>query len=147
MVSKADKVEKQPMFLSTAGYESNAIAYAMMKSGLFVKCECSLMNDNPMAFDDEHISPRDTYVGNAVTEKDIGEYADFIKAFGGSRNGIKLPLHCVCALNENDTARISFISTGATEGIVSFTGDVDRQRAGKLFKRLCELCVSISNGE
>ena len=110
------KMASAPHLFSTKGYDSKKLAYTIVSCGLFVKCECSAVNDNPQEFDKEYIVPRDMYIGDVITGKSLGTYHDFIKKLGS--NSI---LHCTCALDKTDVERITFISLSDSEGMVSFT--------------------------
>jgi hypothetical protein len=119
---------------NTDGYNSKQIAYAMLASGLFMNCECAVVNNDPQEFDEEYVFPRDMYVGDAITEKDIGTYLDFLKALGNNLDAI---LHCTCSLDETDNERISFVSAGPCEGIINFTTfDDSNHNPKELFKKL-----------
>jgi len=112
------KMASTPQLFNTKGYDSKKLAYTMLTSGLFVRCECSIMNNDPQEIDKEYIFPRDMYVGGAITDKNAGTYQDFINKLGSNRNN---NLHCTCALDKTDVERITFISLSDSEGMISFT--------------------------
>jgi len=112
------KMALSPHIFDTKGYDSKKLAYTMLTSGLFVKCECSAINKDANDFDDVHVFPKDLYAGEAITDKTAGSYFNFIKMLGSNRGNV---LQCTCALDESDDERITFMSLGGNEGIVSFT--------------------------
>ena len=107
-----------PQIFNTKGYDSMKLAYIILTSGLFVKCECSVMNINPQEFDKEYLFPRDLYIGDIITEDTAGTYQDFSNKLGSDRNHF---LHCTCALDKTDIERITFVCFGDSKGAVSFT--------------------------
>ena len=107
-----------PQVFSTKGLDSQKLAYIILTCGMFVKCECSVVNNDPQEIDNEYIFPRDMYIGDVITDKNAGTYQDFINKLGGNRNSA---LHCTCALDKTDVERITFISISDSEGVVSFT--------------------------
>lgn len=128
------KILPNPHFFDTKGFDSKKLAYTMLASGLFVKCECSMMNKDPKDYDNEHAFPRDMYIGGVITEKNVGTYFNFIKMLGSNRDSV---LHCTCALDESDKERITFISLGDSEGIISFkTFNNSKHDPNKLFESL-----------
>jgi len=112
------KMASTPQLFTTKGYDSNKLAYIILTCGLFVKCECTLVNNDPKEIDKEYIFPRDMYIGDTITDKNVGTFQDFINKLGSNRNNL---LHCTCALNEADVERITFISLSDSDGLVSFT--------------------------
>jgi len=115
---KVSKMASTPQIFSTKGYDSKKLAYCILTCGMFVKCECSVVNNNPQEIDKEYIFPRDMYIGDTVTDKNAGTYQDFINKLGSNRNNT---LHCTCALDKADIERITFFSINDFEGVVSFT--------------------------
>ena len=108
----------------------------MLSSGIFMKCECSIMNDNPVEFDAIHVFPKDMYLDNMITDDNVGTYFNFIKKLENHRDSI---LHCTCALDESDVERISFIGFGVTDGMISFTMfNNSKHDPQKLFERLID---------
>jgi hypothetical protein len=119
---------------STEGYDSKKMAYTMLSSGLFIKCECSIVNNEPKEFDRDHVFPRDMYIGDTITDKNVGTYFNFIKLLGKNRDNV---LHCTCALDESDNERITFMGLGANEGVINFTTFGNRTHNTKeLFEKL-----------
>jgi len=112
------KIAFNPHAFSTKGYDSKKLAYTILTCGLFMNCECSVINNDPREFDEEHIFPRDMYVGDVITDKNAGTYFNFIKTLGKNRSNV---LHCTCALDNADIERITFMGIGDSEGIVNFT--------------------------
>jgi len=107
-----------PQIFSTKGCDSKKLAYVILTCGMFVKCECSVVNNDPQEIDNEYIFPKDMYIGDAVTDKNAGTYQDFINKLGSNRNNV---FHCTCALDKTDVERITFIGISDYEGVVSFT--------------------------
>ena len=112
------KMASNPQVFNTKGYDSLKLAYTILTCGLFVKCECSAVNDDPKEVDKKYLFPRDIYIGEVITDKTAGSYQDFLNKLGSNRNNI---LHCTCALDKTDIERITFIGLSDSEGIVSFT--------------------------
>jgi len=112
------KMASAPRLFNTNGYDSKKLAYTMLTCGLFVKCECTAVNNDPQEFDKEYVFPRDMYVGDVITDENVGTYQDFINKLGSNRNNA---LHCTCALDNTDVERITFISLSNSEGMISFT--------------------------
>jgi len=128
------KMALSPRIFDTKGYDSKKLAYTMLTSGLFMKCECSVLNKDPKDYDTEFVFPRDLYTGDTITDKNAGTYFNFIKMLGAKRDNV---LQCTCALDENDDERISFMSLGDSEGILSFTTfDKSKHDPNKLFESL-----------
>jgi len=103
---------------NTKGCDSRKLAYVILTCGLFVKCECAVVNNAPQVIDNEFVFPRDMYIGGVVTDKNAGTYQDFTNKLRNYRTNT---LHCTCALDKTDVERITFISMGDYEGVVSFT--------------------------
>ena len=121
---------------NTKGYDSKKLAYTMLTSGLYTKCECMAVNNNPQEIDSEHIFPMDMYVGDIITDKNAGTYPDFIKKLGSSHDTV---LHCTCALDKDDIERITFISFNDFDGVVSFMLlNKSRHDPNTLFENLIE---------
>ena len=119
---------------NTVGYDSKKLAYTILSSGLFMNCECSIVNNEPTEYDEEYVFPRDIYIGAPITDKNVGTYFNFIKMLGSNRTNV---LHCTCALDESDEERITFMSLGANEGLINFTTyDVSKHNPQKLFESL-----------
>ena len=112
------QMASNPYIFSTKGYDSKKLVYSILTCGLFLNCECSLVNNDPKEFDNDHIFPRDMYIGDVITDKNVGTYSNFIKMLGSNQSNV---LHCTCALDKTDDERITFISINDSEGIVSFT--------------------------
>ena len=90
----------------------------MLTCGLFVKCECTAVNNDPQEFDKEYVFPRDMYIGDVITDEDVSTYQDFINKLGSNRNNA---LHCTCAIDNTDVERITFINLSDSEGMIRFT--------------------------
>ena len=110
------KMASAPQLFSTKGFDSKKLAYTMVTCGMFVKCECSAVNNDPQEIDKEYIFPRDMYIGDLITDANAGTYHDFISKLGS--NSL---LHCTCALDLSDVERITFVSLSDSDGVVSFT--------------------------
>jgi len=115
---EVSKMASNPQMFSTKGYDSKKLAYIILTCGLFVKCECSVVNNDPQEIDKEYIFPRDMYIGDVITDETAGTYQDFFNKLGSNRSNV---LHCTCALDKTDIERITFISISDSEGVVSFT--------------------------
>jgi len=112
------KLVVKPHFYDTGGCDPKKMIYTMMTSGVFKYCECSVMNKEPKEYDAEFFFPKDLYVGEAITDENIGSYSDFIKKVGKDPECI---LQCTCALDESDIERATFMSIGDTGGGINFT--------------------------
>jgi len=123
-----------PHMFNTNGYDSKKLAYTMLTCGLFMKCECSVVNNDPTEFDKEHVFPVDFYVGDIITDINAGTYSDFVKMLENNQGNV---LHCTCALDKTDVERITFISINDSEGIISFTTtNNSKHDPNKLFESL-----------
>ena len=127
------KQAAKPHIFNTDGCDPKRMIYTMMTSGLFKNCECSVMNKNPKDYDTEHVFPRDLYLGEPITDKNIGTYGDFIKKTGNDPDCI---LQCICALDESDAERVTFMSIGNAGGINFTTFDESKHDPEEIFARL-----------
>lgn len=123
------------LLYGTNDRNSLAIAYTMLVSGMFKKCECSAMNNDPKEFDTEYPIPRDLYIGEKVTDENVGNYPEFIKTVGCNDD---INLHCVCALDESDTNRVTFVCLSIDKGAISFTGNIEKKEAERILRQLFE---------
>jgi len=65
--------------------------------GLFTKCECEIVNNDPKGFDKEHVFPSDIYIGDTIAyvtidledayKKNLFTLNDFIEFFESRNNG------------------------------------------------------------
>ena len=120
----------------TNGYDSKKIAYVMLSSELFLNCECSILNNNPKEFDNEYLLPRDMFVGEIITDKNVGSYTDFLNKLGNSGD---LIFNCVCSLDDKDKERVVFLGLGDKKGLLSFKIlSKSKNDPVELFKQLLE---------
>jgi hypothetical protein len=128
---------ERKIMCSLNGYNPFKLAYIMLSSGLFAKCEFSSFNRNPQEHDEEYVMPRDLFMGNTITDKTVGNFANFVKSVW---NQTETEFLCVCALNESDTERVSFAGNFSED----FIKDVDKA-LGKKIENLLIFHVSKEN--
>lgn len=95
------------------------LAYVMLASGLYYKCELSWLNPNPKHYDGIHVSPRDVYLGRTITDKSVSAFSDLC----WTKDELEVDAFlCVCALNEEDTERVNLVHVGSEDQKKSIIG-------------------------
>ena len=117
------------------GYDPKKMVYTMLSSGFLTRCECSVINNNPVRHRTNYLMPKDVFVGKTITDKNVGAYSDFLVALRPYSGGNIL--QCVCALDEKDRERVVYIGLSKAESIMSFhTARKSRHKPEIILKRL-----------